>query len=994
MSSKYRKEFENNFNAGLSGGRSRWSLSLVKGRKNDSIEWQSSERQRRQEEEEQRYQLQQEQRRQHWVRKALSKRAFRLGFCIVATTFSFLTFAQPSPWIFNLEDFQRRVRVLNVGGDSTNDIDNAEPFSESLLFGEAEVQMEPSIVRICREINDALLPYSNAAGKSKRQLKKQPEEQQEKRRNSEIQIVQETVHVCTSQSLFESMLTMYHSTMMLQTLNELGIDDIVKYNHDCHRFSTIQNGDAGNDNGVHVLKRTVQMEAHPNLLREKWIDFYGNQNIQRPNSRDELVNHCTALLQYYASEQTSTTTLSPILTYEPEMTVQDMSVLMEFMLHNAHYAAMNAPADDPLVLHLADGPSKRRLLANPAYDASSQHGEDNVLHYAAMNAAASDPQLFPFAGEGDTGDEFSAGAFSGRRLFANNVTNAPSHDGEDTVFIYIDSRNTRGFPLHFYTEHIPRSATNVIILTSPNLHTAPVMTRGIDKAHVDYLHGYITDLMPRAKVEVVVGDEIGSLTVVKTLLGAGTLICPPGLDCWIPAVLRGHGAWAEHYGQFDNRKRTVVVDTNEGEYDGKTLVKLSHLQFTRHIMTLPSGITEKLAIEKNRSLLPSSITFLQTPPTDRAVCPAVRGRHGTWTKDEKYAARLQYKVPIDHMFGFADQHYTPVKGEPYRAPTMYRWLEDKSLETCPIHLVTLDTFCATMADLNVGRLFFVGDFVGMNQAYSLWKLLGNLDSPKPMTEREPSWIREVVCPEDGKTIQIQYTRNDVMEENKKKVDLPLGITNCKGHLYCYRWTDKYMDYYQQPQQEKIEVRRTILITSFGPHFYEEELFRSTMADFLKVIKVDLKDRLTKDLIFYRTIAPGHELCNRLANQDIFKNFDEYRATITGFYSWDMHDGFNDIADRMVREFNDAHYNDKHVGQSPLGHEEALLAPVHILDVYPMTVLRRDGHIGGNDCHGCMMRQDCFHYSLPGPSDWWNHLLFSNLEDLAVVEKRVGHQQQK
>jgi len=354
----------------------------------------------------------------------------------------------------------------------------------------------------------------------------------------------------------------------------------------------------------------------------------------------------------------------------------------------------------------------------------------------------------------------------------------------------------------------------------------------------------------------------------------------------------------------------------------------------------------------------------------------------------EYAEKLQYTTPVDHIFGFADQRFLAEKKSPYRAPTTYRWMEDKSLDTCPINLVNLDSFCEIMADLNVGRLFFVGDYVGMNQAYSLWKLLGNEDSPKPINDQEPGWNRDVVCPQE-RIIQIQFTRNDVMQQNDRPVDLPEKVSNCNGYLYCYRWTEKYMEYYQQPQQQS-EEQRTILITSFGPHFYNDIGFQDRMGDFLKVLDVDLKERLTKDFFFYRTIAPGHELCNRKVNNTPFKNFEEYRPTVTDLYSWDLHDGFNDIAERMVRNFNDAHYNNN-TAPTP---ETTLLAPVHILDVYPMSVLRRDGHIGGRDCTGCSIKHDCFHYSLPGPSDWWNHLLFSNLEDIAVVEKRFGHQQQE
>merc|ERR1711862_124997 len=49
------------------------------------------------------------------------------------------------------------------------------------------------------------------------------------------------------------------------------------------------------------------------------------------------------------------------------------------------------------------------------------------------------------------------------------------------------------------------------------------------------------------------------------------------------------------------------------------------------------------------------------------------------------------------------------------------------------------------------------------------------------------------------------------------------------------------------------------------------------------------------------------------------------------------------------------------------------ASVDLLDVYWMTALRHDGHPSSIDC---------MHYLLPGPPDWWNHLFYSNLKELA------------
>ena len=59
--------------------------------------------------------------------------------------------------------------------------------------------------------------------------------------------------------------------------------------------------------------------------------------------------------------------------------------------------------------------------------------------------------------------------------------------------------------------------------------------------------------------------------------------------------------------------------------------------------------------------------------------------------------------------------------------------------------------------------------------------------------------------------------------------------------------------------------------------------------------------------------------------------------------------------------------------------------IEALDVVPMTVLRRDGHMGDEFRPRAIPEGDCLHYALPGPVDWWNHLLFNNVKDTVVED---------
>lgn len=67
-------------------------------------------------------------------------------------------------------------------------------------------------------------------------------------------------------------------------------------------------------------------------------------------------------------------------------------------------------------------------------------------------------------------------------------------------------------------------------------------------------------------------------------------------------------------------------------------------------------------------------------------------------------------------------------------------------------------------------------------------------------------------------------------------------------------------------------------------------------------------------------------------------------------------------------------------------QEQPMNPIQLLDVFPVTILRPDGHRSApQKCIGCPT-DDCLHYILKGPPDWWNHLLFSNLK--TFVGKRA------
>ena len=149
----------------------------------------------------------------------------------------------------------------------------------------------------------------------------------------------------------------------------------------------------------------------------------------------------------------------------------------------------------------------------------------------------------------------------------------------------------------------------------------------------------------------------------------------------------------------------------------------------------------------------------------------------------------------------------------------------------------------------------------------------------------------------------------------------------------------------------------------GPHFQAISTFDEHLENFINLIKV-IPDK-NKDIIWLRSVLPGHENCtdestpiNPLSNFQEFRKI--YRDGMSRWHGWDKHALYNQRLEAEVIKIK---------------RDEFWTGPqVDLFDIHWMTALRRDGHPS---------EKDCLHYLLPGPPDWWNHLFYSNLKELAA-----------
>lgn len=274
----------------------------------------------------------------------------------------------------------------------------------------------------------------------------------------------------------------------------------------------------------------------------------------------------------------------------------------------------------------------------------------------------------------------------------------------------------------------------------------------------------------------------------------------------------------------------------------------------------------------------------------------------------------------------------------------YKWEDDN----CEIKQMTLSNLCLTMEQLQMERIFFIGDSLMFQQFESMLKLLGLVHNDfKEARSKKENDIRSgtVKCPAkvNNYSFKIYFFRSDVLAANRK--DDMCEHTECH-FCQCRSWIHDYFG----------SNERTVLIANIGAHCKKFSVYEENFNRFVSQMNRAVDNRNLKDLFFFRTTAPGHVGCKE--NSIPFQNMAEYeQSDKKDPFHWSSFPKYNNYA---RKEFERIEKEEK--------------KRWHVLDIYQMTVLRPDRHK--------RPPQDCLHYNLPGPPDWWNHMLYSSLLDIA------------
>ena len=268
-----------------------------------------------------------------------------------------------------------------------------------------------------------------------------------------------------------------------------------------------------------------------------------------------------------------------------------------------------------------------------------------------------------------------------------------------------------------------------------------------------------------------------------------------------------------------------------------------------------------------------------------------------------------------------------------------------------------------MNSLGLKRVFFLGDSLTYQHAQSLWGFLTKHElinqPPMPVTpggKIDSSYLigfnglsfdcSDILGTEF--TISLEFVRNDdlsLIEEwefdllaLERYVDAGKSA-NARGRRHPW-----LMRYANNPDA-------TLLIANTGMHTPDLEHYKTYFPRFVEVMEL-LSRPL--DLVVYRTSVPGHGSCR--SDTIPLENAIEW-SQLPAMYQWDQVAEFNQYTKQALSDL----FHER-------GRDDWML-----LDVFPMTVLRQDGHLAPPT--------DCLHYKLPGPVDYWLHLLYSNLLDL-------------
>mmetsp|Transcript_1500 Transcript_1500/g.4543 ORF Transcript_1500/g.4543 Transcript_1500/m.4543 type:complete len:369 (+) Transcript_1500:72-1178(+) len=346
-----------------------------------------------------------------------------------------------------------------------------------------------------------------------------------------------------------------------------------------------------------------------------------------------------------------------------------------------------------------------------------------------------------------------------------------------------------------------------------------------------------------------------------------------------------------------------------------------------------------------------------------ALCLSPRDAHGgRWIHmDSSASAPVFYNLSSADTF-FAHQFledrpnmlsgWAPTPQARYPDHVMWAWVPNSGQQ---LEQVTGSSVCATLNRLGLERLLFVGDPLSRQMFRSLLMIIQADQIRVRVTKhahfKDRSFKGQMHCPSGFVTLTFienwylgspEFCGKDVMSA-------------------CDPWLPTYVK----------SDEATLLVVNTGAHHHNETTYKGVIDTWLQELNESWDamsaDRRSNDCIYFRTTVPGHKNC--AANTRPF----DTPPPISDEHGWFRYPSYNSYAALAMQN---------------------ILPNMRMLDVYPMTVLRGDGHLAQRARSQQLLKAgsayaepadlhsgDCLHYVLPGVPDWWNAFLFSELDAL-------------
>ncbi len=418
--------------------------------------------------------------------------------------------------------------------------------------------------------------------------------------------------------------------------------------------------------------------------------------------------------------------------------------------------------------------------------------------------------------------------------------------------------------------------------------------------------------------------------------------------------------------------------------------------------------------------------------------PLVKGTHGQfrpspdapfpWPSSWKWVER-----------GSERQHFTAEGAKHEALETNDNNLRGNNPLFYPVDPMTPRSMCHLLVNqLNVRKIAFYGDSLTMQQADSFLNLFGSsyietISSFSSNSHSSPLSSMEQVkyflnCPASpAMEPQFRSTQTAISIHASNDVSIPIFMQKESGGQafphsprtdfefsmeFHYFLTadpssltreeeelveDDKNESRSRSQKQNRRHHRSLVVFNIGAHYHNTTWYQQDMRKLLHLLK---EVGHPEDLYFFRTNVPGHVDCQPTSPQTFdwkrgtreipYRDLDEFMSSLEkkgggGGHDWEKFPMWNEISKDMIWQFNTGNGVEidsvwmgetAEISSGTISSSPSLPILMHVLDVFDMTALRRDGHNA--------LKGDCLHYVLPGPPDWWNHLLYSYLRELSVI----------